>query len=116
MDPALDLSGKNIVLALTGGNIDLTLVSRVIDRGLAADGRLCRARARLLDRPGALAALTAVLASTGASVKEIIHDRHFGPADIARVFVTATLETRDKPHIDQIRQALASSGIDATIE
>jgi threonine dehydratase len=116
MNPAMNLSGKNVVLVLTGGNIDLSLISRVIDRGLAADGRLCRIRARLLDRPGALANLASILASTGASIKEVSHDRHFGPADIARVVVTAVLETRDFQHIDQIREALARHGIDATVE
>ncbi len=99
MDQSMELAGKNVVLALCGGNIDVTTIARVIDRGLAADGRFCRVFARLLDRPGALANLAALLASTGASIQEVTHDRHFGPADVARVVVVCTLETRDSGHI-----------------
>ena len=116
MDKSMGLAGKNVVLALCGGNIDLTTISRVIDRGLAADGRLCRVFARLLDRPGALANLCAVLASTGASIEDVSHDRHFGPADIARVVVVCTLETRDFDHITEIRMTLQEKGIDAKVE
>jgi len=95
MDKSMGLAGKNVVLVLCGGNIDVTTIARVIDRGLAAEGRLCRVFARLLDRPGALANLSAILASTGASIQDVSHDRHFGPADVARVAVVCTLETRD---------------------
>jgi threonine dehydratase len=116
MNPAMKLAGKNVVLVLCGGNIDVTMIARVIDRGLAADGRLCRVYARLLDRPGALASLTAILAATGASVQDVSHDRHFGPADIARVTVICTLLTRDFDHIAEIRAVLQEKGVDATVE
>jgi threonine dehydratase len=116
MDPAMELAGKKIVLLLSGGNIDLTLISRVIERGLAADGRLCRVHASVSDRPGSLANVASVLASTGASVNQVMHDRHFGPADIARVAIDFVLETRDTQHIEQIRQALERAGIDAVVE
>ena len=79
MSRRLGLDGKKVVLLLCGGNIDVSVISRVIERGLAADGRLCRLTASVDDRPGSLARLSAVLASTGASVKEIWHDRHFAP-------------------------------------
>jgi threonine dehydratase len=116
MDKSMGLAGKNVVLALCGGNIDVTTIARVIDRGLAADGRFCRVFARLLDRPGALANLAALLASTGASIQDVSHDRHFGPADVARVVVVCTLETRDFDHIAEIRKMLQDNGIDATVE
>ena len=116
MDKSMGLAGKNVVLVLSGGNIDVTTISRIIDRGLAADGRLCRVYARLLDRPGALAGLSAILAATGASIQDVSHDRHFGPADIARVVVVCTLETRDAEHITEIRVTLQEKGIDATVE
>ncbi len=106
------LTGKKIVLCLSGGNIDLTMISRVIDRGLAAEGRLCRIIARLSDRPGALAKLTTVLGDAGASIKDVRHDRHFGPADVAMVNVTCVLETRDFEHIAEIDQALSKAGIE----
>ncbi|MBA3274046.1 MAG: threonine ammonia-lyase [Chthoniobacterales bacterium] len=110
-DPKLDLSGKKVVLLLCGGNIDVTMISRVIERGLAVDGRLCRIVAQISDRPGGLARLSAVLATTGASIKEIDHDRHFGPADVAMVNVICTLETRDHAHIKEVENALADAGI-----
>jgi len=116
MDKSMGLAGKNVVLVLCGGNIDVTTIARVIDRGLAAEGRLCRVFARLLDRPGALANLSAILASTGASIQDVSHDRHFGPADVARVAVVCTLETRDFEHIREIRKTLREKGIDAKVE
>jgi threonine dehydratase len=56
------------------------------------------------------------LASTGASIQDVSHDRHFGPADVARVVVVCTLETRDFDHIAEIRKMLQDNGIDATVE
>jgi threonine dehydratase len=114
MTPACQLQGKRVVLVLAGGNIDVTLLSRIIDRGLAADGRLCRVTACVGDRPGSLARLTAILASTGASVLDIAHDRHFGPADPALVTITATCETRDQEHIAEIERALREANIEFT--
>jgi threonine dehydratase len=111
MNPEMDLKGKNVVLVLAGGNIDMTLVSHVIERGLAADGRLCRIRAYVSDRPGSLANLTAILASTGASVREVQHDRHFGPPDVALVAITCVLETKGFDHIEEIKKALSGAGV-----
>lgn len=106
----LGLAGKKVVLCLTGGNIDVTLISRVIDRGLAQDGRLCRVRVYLSDRPGSLAKLLTVIAETGASIKEVEHDRNFGPADVARVVVSVVAETRDAAHVKQLHEALYDEG------
>jgi threonine dehydratase len=103
------LAGKKVVLCLCGGNIDATLISRVIERGLAAEGRLCRLHASISDRPGSLARFLTVIADTGASIKEVEHDRNFGPADVALVGVTCVLETRDADHIKQVRAAVAAT-------
>jgi threonine dehydratase len=104
-----NLAGKKVVLCLCGGNIDVTLISRVIERGLAADGRLCRFTIYISDRPGSLARLLAVIAAAGASIKQVEHDRNFGPADVAKVSAVCTLETRDAEHIRQVRQALTAA-------
>ena len=93
MNRSVKLDGKKVVLCLTGGNIDVTLISRIIERGLANDGRLCRAVVLISDRPGSLAALLSVIAETGASIKEVSHDRNFGPADVAKVAVSVIMET-----------------------
>jgi len=116
MNPSCHLAGKKVVLVLCGGNIDVTVLSRIIDRGLAADGRLCRVTACVGDRPGSLARLTAILAATGASILDIAHDRHFGPADPALVTITATCETRDAAHISELESALKSANIEFSRE
>ena len=109
---SMGLSGKKVVLCLCGGNIDVTLISRVIERGLAADGRLCRARVYLSDRPGSLARLLGVIAETGAGIKEVSHDRNFGPADVARVVVSLVVETRDHDHVRALYEVLRAEGFE----
>lgn len=107
---ATRLAGQEVVLLVGGGNIDVTLIARIIERGLAADGRLCRFGVLLSDRPGSLARLLTVVAEQGASVKEVDHDRHFGPADVARIAVILVLETRDHAHVAEVRAAIAAAG------
>jgi threonine dehydratase len=104
--------GGKVVLCLTGGNIDVHTIGKIIDRGLAADGRLCRIGVRISDRPGGLARLTAVIAATGASVNEIDHDRNFGPTEVASVRVWCILETRDFDHVREVYEALRNAGIE----
>jgi len=99
------------VAVLSGGNIDMTVLGRIIERGLAADGRLTRLRVDLPERPGSLARLLTVIADAGASIKDIAHDRNFGPADIAIARVELTLETRDAAHIQEVHAALTKAGV-----
>jgi len=107
-----ELAGKKVVLVLTGGNIDPLAHSRVIERGLAADGRIYRFDVLLKDRPGSLAHLAGVLAETGANVTEIVHNRTFAGPDLSRVHVLCTVETRDRAHIAEIQQQLAKNGVE----
>ncbi|GMQ97001.1 MAG: threonine ammonia-lyase [Gammaproteobacteria bacterium] len=107
-----DLRDKNVVLALCGGNIDLTILDRVISLGLVADGRLCRFTAVISDRPGGLAQLAQVIAATGASVKEIVHDRAFSGPDVAAVRTVCIVETHDQAHVAQVMDALKAAGIE----
>lgn len=107
-----DLAGKRVVLLLCGGNIDPNVLSRVIERGLVADGRLCRFRAVISDRPGGLADLTAQIASTGASIKQVVHDRAFASSDVSEVNVLCTVETRNHQHLAELRAQLKSHGVD----
>ncbi|HEX9618501.1 MAG TPA: threonine ammonia-lyase [Polyangiaceae bacterium] len=106
-----ELRGLRVGVILSGGNIDVSVLSRVIERGMAAQGRLCRIQVPLTDHPGTLAHLLAVLADTGASIKQVDHDRAFGPADVSIVTVRCVLETRDREHIEQIHAALDAHGI-----
>ena len=105
------LKGRCVVLVLCGGNIDLTMLDRVIEVGLVADGRLARFSASITDRPGGLARLADVIASTGASIKEIVHDRAFSGPDVSAVRVVCVVETTGRSHIEELHRALAAAGI-----
>jgi threonine dehydratase len=105
-----ELKGKKVVLPLCGGNIDTNVLSRVLERGLAYDGRLCRMTATISDRPGGLARFTALIAEEGASVMEISHDRAFASADVTTVTVHCVIETRDREHAKALRARLRDEG------
>ncbi len=107
-----EFAGKKCVLLLCGGNIDPNVLSRVIERGLVADGRLGRFAAVISDRPGGLADLTAQIASTGASIKQVVHDRAFAGTDVSAVHVLCTVETRNHEHLAQVRAQLKSHGVE----
>jgi threonine dehydratase len=105
------LKGKEVVLVLCGGNIDLTILDRVIEIGLVADGRLARFTVSISDRPGGLARLAEVIASTGASIKEIVHDRAFAGPDLSEVRVVCDVETTGRDHVAQLHRALADANV-----
>jgi threonine dehydratase len=106
-----ELKGRRVVLALCGGNIDLTMLDRVIEVGLVADGRLTRFTVSISDRPGGLARLAEVIASAGASVKEIVHDRAFSGPDLSAVRVVCVVETTGHPHVRALHEKLAAAGM-----
>ncbi len=106
-----DLAGKRVVLVLSGGNIDLTILDRVIETGLVADGRLARFTVSISDRPGGLAKVAQVIASTGSSIKEIVHDRAFSGPDLSAVRVVCVVETTGHEHVRMLHDALAASGV-----
>src|SRR5205085_7460462 len=107
-----DLAGKKCVLLLCGGNIDPNVLSRVIERGLVADGRLCRFTAIISDRPGGLANLAEEIAATGASIKEVVHERAFASSDVSTVSVLCTVETRNHEHFAQLCAHLKAQGVE----
>jgi len=107
-----DLAGRKVVLLLTGGNIDPLAHSRVIERGLAADGRIYRFDVLIGDRPGGLAHLSAILANAVANVTEIVHNRTFAGPDLSRVHVLCTVETRDRTHVAEIQRSLVENGVE----
>jgi len=109
-----ELKGQRVVLPLCGGNIDLTTLDRVLERGLAFDGRLCRFTATISDRPGGLARFAALIAEEGASVIDIVHDRAFCSDDINTVKVHCVVETRNAEHISQLRARLDREGFRVT--
>jgi threonine dehydratase len=83
----------------------------VIERGLVADGRLCRFTAIISDRPGGLADLAGQIAASGASIKQVVHERAFASSDVSAVRVLCTVETRDHEHLASLRNQLQSRGV-----
>jgi len=105
------LRGRSVVLVLCGGNIDITMLDRVIEVGLVADGRLARFTVSISDRPGGLARLAELIASAGASIKEIVHDRAFSGPDLSAVRVVCVVETTGHDHVATLHRALADAGV-----
>ncbi len=104
------LAGRRVALVVCGGNIDPAILSRVIEKGLVHDGRITRFTAKISDRPGGLAELCRVIAASGASIKDIAHDRAFSGPDVSAVHAVCTVETRDRAHIAALHRALKKNG------
>jgi threonine dehydratase len=107
-----ELKGKNIVIPLCGGNIDTTVLGRVLDRGLAADDRLKALVATVSDRPGGIAKLTTLLGQHGASIKDMYHQRAFLHSNIDQVHVKIVIELQGKEHAEEIKKVLTEHGYD----
>ncbi len=104
------LEGKNVVVVLSGGNIDVSLMSRIIERGLVQDGRLAHLVVRVRDRPGALAVLTGALAEAGANVVSLDHRRGHSGLWITEAEVALTLEMRGRDHVEELTRRLGELG------
>jgi threonine dehydratase len=102
--------GRRVCLILSGGNIDMNVISRIIERGLVKDGRMVRLEVKIPDRPGGLAKLMTAIAEQGANVVEIYHNRAFSRAALGDVQVEVVLETRGRSHIDALVRALTDRG------
>ena len=107
----VDLQGKKAVCLLSGGNIDVTILSRVIQRGLLMSGRTCQMTIELLDKPGQLLAVARIIAEHGGNVIEVHHEHARGGSDVNGCYLRVTMETRNFAHITEIREALAASGL-----
>ncbi len=106
----LPLRGKKIAVLVCGGNIDVTLLSRIIERGLVKDGRLVRLRVHLPDYPGALHRLTGLLADHRANIVETAYDRAYHGVNLGDTAIDITMETRGPDHIAELLGALESAG------
>ncbi len=110
-----EVAGKRVVLPLCGGNIDTTVLGRIIERGLVAEGRLCRFDATISDRPGGLARLANIIAEEEGSVIDIAHDRAFSGEDIDSVVVHCVVETRDFDQIETLMARLEREGFQVRV-
>ncbi len=106
-----DLKGKRVAVLLCGGNIDPTILSRVMERGLVADGRLAQFKAIIEDRPGGLALLAQTIGDAGASIRQVVHERAFTHASVRNVEVECTIEAKSHEHIEDVVKHLDSVGI-----
>ncbi len=103
------LEGQRVVSIVSGGNIDVNVIARVIERGLVRDGRLVRIDVLLLDKPGQLARVSQVVASHKANVIEVHHSRAFSDR-FGDAVLQLTLETRGLDHVEEILRALRERG------
>jgi len=106
----LDLRGKRVAVVVSGGNIDVNLVARIIERGLVQTGRRARVFVVLPDVTGVLAALTAVVASLRANILEINHDRTFAGIELGETLIEVVIETRGPDHVREVLERLAREG------
>jgi len=104
------LQGKRVAVLVCGGNIDVTLLARIIERGLVKDGRLVRLRVHLPDYPGALHHLTGILAEHRANIVETAYDRAYHGVNLGDTAIDITMETRGPDHISELLAALAEAG------
>jgi threonine dehydratase len=104
------LDGQRTGVLVCGGNIDVSLLAKIIERGLVKDGRRTRLRVHLTDRPGALHQLTRIIADARANIVQTSHDRAYYGVNLGDTVIDFTLETRGADHIAQIRRALTAEG------
>ena len=99
-----------VAVLVCGGNIDVTLLSRIIERGLVQDGRLIRLRIHLLDRPGALADLTQIIAGHRANIVDTLHNRAYYGVNLGDTVIDITMETRGREQVEELLAALTAAG------
>jgi threonine dehydratase len=106
---------KSVLCVISGGNIDVNLLSRIINRGLAFDGRVVRLDTTISDHPGGLENLLGVFRSSGANVLEVHHHRFGSEAPIGQIGVSVTVETKDREHIHELKQMLLEEGFQTAL-
>ena len=106
----LPVDNKNVVCVVSGGNIDVTILSRVIERGLLTSGRTCNLCIELMDKPGQLQKVSTIIAALGANVISVHHERASETKDINGCFLRLVLETKNYEHISLITEKLEEAG------
>jgi threonine dehydratase len=103
-------AGAKTGVLVGGGNIDVTLLSRIIERGMLQDGRMIRLRIHLLDKPGALADLARLIAHHGANIVDTLHNRSYYGVNLGDTVIDITMETRGREHVERLLAALTAEG------
>ena len=106
-------AGRNVGLVLSGGNIDTRLIASVLTRELAREGRLTQLSIDIIDRPGQLAAVSALLADAGANIIEVSHQRTFSDLPAKATLLELVIETRDQAHLNDVMAKLVAADFKA---
>lgn len=109
-DKVPEAKGKNTVCVVSGGNIDVTTLSRVITKGLVKTGRITEIETKVVDKPGQLANLLKIVAETGANIISIEHHREDAKSEVNSTVVSLALETRDTAHSEELCKTLQDNG------
>lgn len=112
----LPLEGKKVACVVSGGNVDVTILNRIINRGLQMNGRLCTLSLELADRPGQLVGVSKIISDLGANVTGVLHRRTNTNIDVSSCILQVSMETRDREHILQIKERLISEGFEIVAE
>jgi threonine dehydratase len=104
------VEGKKVVCLLSGGNIDVTILSRVIKRGLLMSGRSCSMNIELIDKPGQLRDVSRIIAEKGGNVISVHHERANEGSAVNGCYLRIVMETKNYEHIEEIRKALNDAG------
>ena len=115
MSRSIDYKDKKNILIVSGGNIDINMISRIISKGMSTSGRFLEITLNLKDIPGSLAHITKFLADEGANILDIRHDRFGAGLPIGFSRVNLELETKSMEHIEQIVISLKKAGFDVTV-
>lgn len=103
-------AGRRVAAVIGGGNIDVRLLSGVLDRGLVRDGRMVRLRIEIVDQPRQLALLAQIIGNTGGNIIEVYHQRLFADVPAKRADIDIVVETRDSDHVSEIMEGLREAG------
>lgn len=106
----IPVKGKNTVCVVSGGNIDVTILSRVVDRGLLKSGRLCKLTAQLTDKPGQLRDMSSTIAKCGANIVSVNYEHAGKGSDVNSCIIRIELETKNRQHIQEVRSELTKNG------
>ncbi len=106
----IPIKGKKVACLVSGGNIDVTILSRVIKRGLIMSGRSCQLLLELMDKPGQLMNVSRIIAELGGNVTSVHHERANEGSDVNGCYLRINLETRNYEHMEEIRKALTDFG------
>lgn len=105
------VKGKKVVCIVSGGNIDVTILNRVVKRGLAKSGRVAIINVELDDKPGKLVEVASVIAQAGANITNVFHDRNSDSEKVNSCVLRVVCETRNEEHVEQIHEALQKHGL-----